>query len=181
MRIAQEVRCRDALVQAGLASRSHPAFSNRCALDRALDWMTDAVRRLVSPRVSTSCPEQPRGSSILASRGSERCTRENHEGPSPQARCHSRCCGYRRLAHPELGACLIVRARPCFVVSHMFISTPDAYSAIQPAKDPGSIFRSSSRRVFSTCRSESKEPTRRASSSQCSTVVERITRLMSGI
>ena len=72
-------------------------------------------------------------------------------------------------------------ASPKSVVSHMFISTGGSYSAIQPAKEPGSTLRSSSRRVLRTCRSESKEPTRRASSSQFSTVVERITRLMSGI
>lgn len=55
------------------------------------------------------------------------------------------------------------------------------YSAIQPPKQSGSIFLSSSRRVVRTCRSESKEPTRRASSSQWGTSTDRITRLMSGI
>ena len=55
------------------------------------------------------------------------------------------------------------------------------YSAIQPPNESGSIFRSSSRRVLSTCRSESNEPTRRASCSQCSMSTDRMTRLMSGI
>lgn len=55
------------------------------------------------------------------------------------------------------------------------------HSAIQPPNESGSIFLSSSRRVLSTCRSESNEPTRRANCSQWGMSTERITRLMSGI
>lgn len=56
-----------------------------------------------------------------------------------------------------------------------------SYSGIQPPNESGSIFLSSSRRVLSTCRSESNEPTFRANCSQWGMSTERITRLMSGI
>lgn len=140
----------------------------------ALGGGTDEVRK----RERFSFLHPFRGSlanSRCVSRPNWRSDREFAKGNAPLALLR-----IPLTCSPKVGR-MLYRARPCFVVSHMFILTQGSYSAIQPAKDPGSTFRSSSRRVLRTCRSESKEPTRRASSSHCSTVVERITRLISGI
>lgn len=99
--------------------------------------------------------------------------------PSPRVRpCEA--CKTLALGCSRPQNFLLFDSRPlCMPKAHA--SGAFVHSAIQPPNESGSIFLSSSRRVLSTCRSESNEPTRRANCSQWGMSTDRITRLMSGI